>query len=130
MPFLTGIDLSYNAFTEFPTTLFNGYGITTFFLSSQIGRVDGDVTYRCFSKWPDGIEQYAGLLVLKMDYNDIRHIKTFPAKLNYLNILGNDNLSVAIPTDVCTRLMNGTFTMDYETSQKGITGCPALGIEN
>lgn len=130
MPFLTGIDLSYNAFTEFPTTLFNGYGITTFFFSSQFGRVDGDVTYPCFSKWPDGIEQYAGLLVLKMDYNDIRQIRIFPAKLNYLNIVGNDNLSVTIPTDVCTRLINGTFGMEYETSQKGITGCPALGIEN
>lgn len=128
MPFLTGIDLSYNHFKEFPTTLFNGYGITTFFFSSQIG-VKDDTTYRCFTKWPDGIEQYAGLKVLKVDGNDLRVIKTFPTVLNYLAIDNNPNISLTIPSDICARIVSGSFGFVYDTTQTGIKGCTQLGIE-
>lgn len=129
MPFLTGIDLSYNRFTEFPQTLFNGYGITTFFFSSQIGVIDENTTYRCFTKWPSGIEKYNGIKILKMDYNDIRVVPIFPSNLNYLTINDNPNITIEIPDLVCTKIQRGMFQLEYDTTQKGITGCPALEIE-
>lgn len=130
MPFLTGIDLSYNRFTEFPQELFNGYGITTFFLSSQIGIIDENTTYRCFTKWPDGIEKYNGIKILKMDWNDIRVVNNFPSNLSMLSINENPNITMEIPEIVCTRLQMGIFQMEYDTTQTGITGCPVLGIED
>lgn len=132
MPFLTGIDLSMNRFKEFPMNMFNGYGITSFFFSSQIGvsvsSSGKETTYPCFSKWPDGIEQYAGIKVLKMDGNDIRAITTFPSNLNYLAIDNNPNISMNIPPDICALIPSGTFGFVYDRTQTGIKGCPALGI--
>ena len=124
-PFLQGINLNYNSFSEFPEWMFNGYGINQFYFEGQTDKVDGE---RCFKKWPDGIEQYYQLKILKMAGNDIRKVATFPSQLNYLTIDDNPNIDIVIPDDICARIVAGTFYFSYDTTQQYITGCPALGI--
>lgn len=134
MPYLDGVDLSCNHFEEFPNDLFAPQGISKFFFSSQIGILnpgtDKEISYKCFKKWPEGIEKYKSLRELRMDGNDIRLITTFPVLLNVLTIAGNENISMVIPDEICTLIQQGRFMLLYEPWQKGITGCPALGIEN
>lgn len=123
-PYLQGIDMSRNAFTVFPEIMFNGYGINQFYFESQFNE-EGE---RCFTQWPDRIESYQGLKILKMAGNDIRKIKNFPTQLNYLTIDDNPNVQLTIPDDICARIVAGTFYFTFDTTQEYITGCPALGI--
>lgn len=134
LPYLDGIDLSCNRFVEFPYDLFAPQGISKFFFSSQMGILNegsaNEITYKCYTKWPDNIEKYKSLRELHMDGNDIRHVAVFPILLNTLTIAGNDNITIEIPEEICTRIQDGRFLLQYEPWQTGITGCPALGIQN
>lgn len=123
-PYLSGIDMSRNAMKEFPEIMFNGYGINQFYFDAQSDE-NGE---RCFTQWPDRIESYMGLKILKMAGNDIRKIKTFPTQLNYLTIDDNPNIDLTIPDEICARIVAGTFYFGYDTTQTYITGCPELGI--
>ena len=134
MPFLEGVDLSFNRFEEFPESMFAPQGIAKFYFSSQMGVVNegepNETVYCSFKKWPDGIETYNALRELRLDGNDIRHVQTFPMQLDALSINGNENISINIPELICLKIQQGTFKLVYEPWQTGITGCPALGIEN
>lgn len=130
MPYLEGVDLSINRFTEVPVDLFAPQGIANFFFSSQLAPMKNNpkVTYRCMTKWPEGIEKYKSLRELRLDGNDIRKVVNFPILLNILLIQDNENISIEIPEMICEQIVNGTFSLGFETTQKGITGCAPLGI--
>ncbi|MEG2060286.1 MAG: DUF4458 domain-containing protein [Alistipes sp.] len=125
VPFLTGIDFNLNAFAEFPSRMFNGYGIMQLYFENQADRVTGE---RCFKKWPAGIETYAQLKVLRMAGNDIRKIDKFPYGVNFFSIDDNPNIEMVVPDDMCARITGGTLKFVYDRTQLFITGCPALGI--
>lgn len=126
MPYLTGVNVSNNCFSSWPTFFFNGYGIMTFMISDQR---DPETAEKCLTQWPEGMEAYyPGLKQLDISGNDIREIGSFPTTLYYLDIADNPNVSLAIPEDICNDIVNGTFTFIYDQDQTGITGCAALGI--
>lgn len=124
-PYLNGVNLNYNSFKEFPEMLFNSLGINQFWFEGQYDRTTGDKTFRT---WPDGIETYMGLRVLKMAGNDIRKVKTFPSLLNFLTIEDNPNIDMVIDDATCARIVANMFYFTYDKTQEYITGCPELGI--
>lgn len=126
MPYLTGVNVSNNCFSSWPSFFFNGFGIMTFLISDQR---DPETAEKCLTQWPEGMEAYyPGLKQLDISGNDIREIGSFPTTLYYLDIADNPNVSLAIPEDICNDIVNGTFTFIYDQDQTGITGCAALGI--
>lgn len=124
-PYLNGIGLNYNAFSVFPQRLFNGLGIAQFFFEGQADRTTGE---RSFKEWPEGIDTYANLKVLKVAENDIRRVRIFPSMLNTLTIQDNPNIDITIPDAICARILGSTFILGYDKSQQYISGCPQLGI--
>lgn len=119
LPFLTGLSLSQNKFSTFPEMWFNGWGLNTLFFNHQID----DNGNKCFSKWPDGIEEKPALRVLQVAGNDIRTVRSFPIYLNYLDIMDNPNIVIEIPSDIRARIQNGSFKLVCDPDeQEGITG--------
>ncbi len=129
MPYLEGIDLGANHFTDFPKSLFTPQGLSKFYFTSQFA-VQNGVSYRSFKVWPDGIEKLKSLRDLRFDGNDIRFIKEFPTMVTKLSISDNPNISVVIPDEICAKIVGGTFQLGFDVEQSGITGCPQLGIQH
>lgn len=126
MPYLTGVNVSNNCFSSWPTFFFNGYGIMTFMISDQR---DPETAEKCFTEWPEGMEiYYPGLKQLDISGNDIREISSFPTTLYYLDIADNPNVTLEIPETICSAIVDGSFTFIYDQDQTGITGCADLGI--
>ncbi len=123
-PYLQQVDMSKNRFTSFPTRLFSGYSLYTFWFGEQMD-AEGN---KCFKSWPTGIETYTWLKNLKVNGNDIREVPDFPSELYSLDVSGNPNIIMEIPADVCAEITGGTYIFTYDTDQTGITGCDALGI--
>ena len=122
MPYLYGVELSYNHFTEFPWEPTDSQYLTVFAMRGQRDAKTGE---RCFSEWPQGIYNHRGLRGLYLGSNDIRKVDdTISTICYYLDISDNPNI-VFDASDVCYNWMNGSYFLLYDKTQD-IRGCEAM----
>ena len=121
LPYLYGLDISYNAFAEFPWSPLNCSGLTVLAIRCQ-RNADGD---RCLREWPTGIYQHTGLRALFMGSNDLRKIDdTISYMIFNLDISDNPNITFDA-SDICYYWKAGAFNLIYDKTQN-IVGCPEM----
>lgn len=121
LPYLYGIDLSYNAFSEFPYEPLDCASLTVFALRSQRNS-KGE---RTLSEWPTGIYQHFGLRGLYLGSNDLRVVDdTISTLCYYLDISDNPNI-IFDAKDICYAWQVGAYILLYDKSQN-ILNCPIM----
>ena len=113
IPYLYGLDVSYNAFTIFPFEQFDMAGLTVFAIRGQ----RDDKGERCLTEWPTGVYNHVGLRGLYLGSNDIRTVNDKISTLcYYLDISDNPNI-VFDATDVCYEWQVGMYYLIYDKTQ-------------
>lgn len=124
MPYIYGIDVSYNCFSEFPYEPFDGAYITTFGIRHQRDEQGN----RTLKEWPTGIYQSPSMVALYIGSNDLRKIEdTISPYIRILEIKDNPNISIDV-TDVCSYIQYGYYMLIYDKTQD-IRGCDYLDLE-
>lgn len=125
LPYLTGIDLSYNCFEEFPTEPLSISGLVRYFIRYQ----SDEKGNRCLREWPTGLWQHIGLRYFFIGGNDLRKIDdTTPYNLYFFEIADNPNITINV-SDVCDYIYYGYYWLIYDKTQD-IRGCDALELNN
>jgi len=121
MPYLYGVDLSFNRFEDFPLNPLDAEGLTVLAVRSQ----RNEKGERCLRKWPQGIYQHKGLRGLYLGSNDLRVIDdTISTLCYYLDISDNPNI-VFDASDICYAWQVGAYILIYDKTQK-ILNCDAM----
>ncbi len=124
-PFLFGVDLSFNSFSEVPVGPLNCASLTIYVMRSQRDE-DGN---RCLKTWLNNIKTHKGLRGYFIGSNDIRLVKDELSYLIYnFDISDNPNIQIDL-SDVCPYIQAGMYNLYYDRTQD-IRNCPILGIEN
>lgn len=113
IPYLYGLDVSYNAFTIFPFEQFDMAGLTVFAIRGQ----RDDNGERCLTEWPTGVYNHVGLRGLYLGSNDIRTVNDKISTLcYYLDISDNPNI-VFDASYVCYEWQEGMYYLIYDKTQ-------------
>ena len=121
MPYLYGVDFSFNRFEEFPYYVLDAAGLTVLALRSQ----RNEKGERCLREWPQGIYQHVGLRGLYLGSNDLRKIDdTISTLCYYLDISDNPNI-IFDAKDICYAWQVGAYILMYDKTQK-ILNCDAM----
>ena len=113
IPYLYGLDVSYNGFSIFPFEQFDMAGLTVFAIRGQRND-DGE---RCLTEWPTGVYQHVGLRGLYLGSNDIRVVKDVISTLcYYLDISDNPNI-VFDASDICYAWQANAYYLIYDKTQ-------------
>ena len=121
LPYLYGVDLSFNSFSEFPFDPLDSAGLTVLAVRSQRD-ADGK---RCLSEWPTGIGNYRGLRGLYLGSNNLGVINdAISTLIYYLDISDNPNIYFDA-SDICYALSVGAYILIYDKTQE-IVGCSAM----
>lgn len=137
MAFVSGLNLSYNCFTNFPLQAFHLPLLNKLYLTDQIDKVEdnkGNVKeISCLKNWPTGLSTYpayATLRLLDVSNNNIQKIEehTYPTLVSYFSVAGNPNIEMTIPSEVCAKIANGMYTLGFDSNQV-IWGCPVLDLD-
>lgn len=121
IPYLYGIDLSYNCFKEFPYEPLDGAYLTTFGLRHQRDE-QGNRTLKI---WPTGLYTCPSLVAFYVGSNDLRKIEdTISPYLRYFEIKDNPNISIDL-SGVCDYYRLGYNLLIYDKTQD-IRGCDYL----
>lgn len=113
LPYLTGLDISYNTFSQFPYTVLYCQ-LAELRISNQYDRVTGK---KCLKEWPMNIDKQPTLRVLDIHGNDVRNVLNFPVLLNFLDIHDNPNISITVPEVILYRLLTGQFKLLFDENQ-------------
>lgn len=124
-PFLYSVDLSFNAFKEFPFEPLNYTNLTAYALRSQ----RDDNGKRILSDWPDNLLNHRGLRGFYLGGNDYRRIPENPEErisqlIYYFDISDNPNLEFDA-SSICTAWRAGAYFLFYDRTQK-ILNCPQM----
>lgn len=124
IPYLQGIDLSYNCFSKFPTNPLNINRLMAFAIRHQRD-AQGE---RCLKEWPEGINAAGScpnLYWFQIGSNDIRLVEEAPTtKIYMLDIADNPNITIDL-TNVCSAISAGAYLLYYDKTQD-IRGCDIL----
>ena len=121
LPYLYGIDLSYNCFEEFPYEPLDGAYLTTLGLRHQRD-AQGN---RTLKTWPTGLYTCPSLVAFYVGSNDLGKIDdTISPYLRYFEIKDNPNISIDW-SDVCDDYRLGYNLLIYDKTQD-IRGCDYL----
>lgn len=124
IPYLQGIDLSYNCFSKFPTNPLNIDRLMAFAIRHQRD-AQGE---RCLKEWPEGINAAGScpnLYWFQIGSNDIRLVEEAPTtKIYMLDIADNPNITIDL-TNVCSAIRAGAYLLYYDKTQD-IRGCDIL----
>ena len=124
IPYLQGIDLSYNCFSKFPTNPLNIDRLMAFAIRHQRD-AQGE---RCLKEWPEGINAAGScpnLYWFQIGSNDIRLVEEAPTtKIYMLDIADNPNITIDL-TNVCSAISAGAYLLYYDKTQD-IRGCDIL----
>jgi Leucine-rich repeat (LRR) protein len=121
LPYLYGVDFSFNRFSNFPYEPLDCSGLTVFALRSQRD-AEGN---RCLQQWPTGIGNHRGLRGLYLGSNDLRVIDdTISTLIYYLDISDNPNI-VFDASDICYAWSVGAYILIYDKSQN-ILNCSMM----
>ena len=125
LPYLTGIDLSYNSFEKFPTEPLSISGLARYFIRYQSDE-KGD---RCLREWPMGLWQHIGLRYFLIGGNDLRKIDdTMPYNLFIFEIADNPNITINV-SEICDYIYYGYCMLIYDKTQD-IRGCESLDLDD
>ncbi len=121
LPYLYGLDISFNSFAEFPWEPLNCAGLTILALRCQ----RDDYGDRSLREWPTGIYQHTGLRALYLGSNDIRKVEdTISYLIFYLDIADNPNITFDA-SDICYYWKAGAYDLIYDKTQN-IIGCEEM----
>lgn len=124
-PYLYSVDLSFNAFKEFPFEPLNYTNLTAYAVRSQRDN-DGK---RILRDWPDNLLNHRGLRGFYIGGNDYRRIPENPSErisqlIYYFDISDNPNLEFDA-SSICTAWRAGAYFLFYDKTQK-IINCPQM----
>lgn len=121
LPYVYGIEFSYNQFSEFPVAPLNCNSLTVFGIRHQRDE-DGN---RCLRQWPDGLYTCARLMAFFIGSNDLRKIEdTISPYIRIFEIKDNPNISIDL-SGVCPYIQAGQYQLIYDKTQN-IQGCDIL----
>lgn len=122
VPYLYGVDISYNAFTEIPDGILSCKGLTILGVRGQ----RTDAGERCFRTWPATLYQHTGLRAFYAGSNDIRTVtaEQVSTSIFYVEIADNPNINFDA-SGICSAWMSGMYFLYYDRSQN-ITNCEAM----
>ena len=124
LPYLSGLDLSFNSFSEFPVKPLDISRLQRLFVRYQRDK-DGN---RILKEWPTGIYTCPSLSFLCLGGNDLRKIDdTISPNIFYFEIADNPNISIDLSA-VCDYIRLGYYMLVYDVTQD-IRGCDALDLE-
>lgn len=124
LPYLAGMDLSYNRFSSFPTKPLSISTMSRFFIRYQRDE-NGN---RSLKEWPTGLYTCPSMAVFCIGGNDLRKIDDYISPyIMYFEIADNPNISIDLST-VCDYIYAGYYTLLYDKTQD-IRGCDALELE-
>ena len=124
LPYLSGIDLSYNSFSKFPTSPLGISTLQQFHIRHQRDE-NGN---RCLREWPTGLYTCPSLFYFTIGSNDLRKIEdTISPYIRMFEIKDNPNISIDL-TDVCDYIAAGLYMLVYDKTQD-IRGCSILDLE-
>ena len=125
LPYLTGLDLSYNRFSEFPTAPLSISSLQRFIIRHQ----RDDKGNRCLKEWPTGIYRCPSLAIFCIGSNDIGKVEdTISPYISYLEVADNPNITLDV-SDVCDYIAVGYYQLFYDKTQD-IRGCSALELDD
>ena len=125
LPYLYGLDLSGNSFTNFPYGPLNVSRLTIMLIRNQ-RNAEGVRTLRT---WPTGLYTCPSLRAFYIGGNDLRKIDDTISYMIYIfEIIDNPNISIDV-SDVCPYIKAGRYQLIYNRTQD-IRGCDALNIVN
>ena len=118
MPFLYGVDISNNRFTEVPTGPMDAATLTVYAVRSQRDE-NGN---RLLRKWPSNISLCPSLRQFCIGGNDLRKITdTISPYVIVFEIKDNPNISLNL-SNVCNMIKAGAYLLIYDPEQD-IRGC-------
>ena len=121
LPYLYGVDLSFNSFKEFPYEPLDAADLTVLAVRSQRDANGA----RCLREWPSGIGNHKGLRGLYLGSNDLRKIDdTISTLIYYLDISDNPNI-IFDASDICYAWQVGAYILIYDKSQN-ILNCDVM----
>ncbi|MCL1624817.1 DUF4458 domain-containing protein [Bacteroides caecicola] len=121
IPYLQGIDLSYNSFSKFPTEPLNVSQLRAIAIRHQ----RDDKGERCLREWPEGITTCPSLYQFQIGSNDIRKVEEVMTPYIYvLDIADNPNITIDL-SGVCSAISQGLYYLFYDKTQD-IRGCDIL----
>ncbi len=121
LPYLYGLDISYNSFASFPWEPLNCATLTIMAIRCQ----RNDEGERCLREWPEGLYQHIGLRAFYIGSNDIRKVNdTISYLIYYLDIADNPNITFDA-SDICYYWQAGAFSLMYDKTQN-IIGCEEM----
>ncbi len=121
LPYLYGLDVSYNSFAKFPWEPLNCSGLTVFAIRCQRDAKGA----RCLREWPEGIANHTGLRAFMIGSNDLREVNDTISYLIYnLDISDNPNITFDA-SDICYYWQAGAYSLIYDKTQN-IIGCDAM----
>lgn len=121
LPYLYGVELSYNRFDSFPWEPLDSFYLTV--LSVRCQRDENGE--RCLSEWPTGIYNHTGLRALYLGSNNLGKIDdTISYLIYYLDISDNPNI-IFDASDICSSIASGAYMLIYDQTQE-IRNCDIL----
>ena len=124
LPYLSGLDLSFNSFAEFPLKPLDISRLQRYFVRYQRDK-EGN---RILKDWPTGLYQCPSLTYFCVGGNDLRKIEdTISPYILFFEIADNPNISIDL-SSVCDYIRMGYYMLVYDITQD-IRGCDALNLE-
>lgn len=125
LPYLTGLDLSYNSLSEFPYAPLSISSLQRLIIRHQRD-ANGN---RCLKEWPEGVSRCPSLAILCLGSNDIRKVNdVISPYISYLEIADNPNITIDV-SSVCDYIAAGYYMLFYDKTQD-IRGCSILDLED
>ena len=113
MPYLYGVELSYNQFSEFPWEPLDSQYLTVFAIRGQ----RNDKGERCLEEWPTGLYNHRGLRGFYIGSNNLGKIEdTISTLIYYLDISDNPDI-VFDASDICYAHQVGAYYLIYDKTQ-------------
>jgi hypothetical protein len=113
MPYLYGVELSYNKFKSFPWEPLDSQYLTVFAIRGQ----RDDEGRRCLSEWPTGLYNHRGLRGFYIGSNNLGKIDDIISTLiYYLDISDNPEI-IFDASDICYAAQAGAYYLIYDKTQ-------------
>ena len=113
MPYMYGVELSYNQFSTFPWEPLDSQYLTVFAIRGQ--RDENGA--RCLSEWPTGLYNHRGLRGFYIGSNNLGKIEdTISTLIYYLDISDNPEI-VFDASDICYAYQAGAYYLIYDKTQ-------------
>ena len=113
MPYMYGVELSYNQFSSFPWEPLDSQYLTVFAIRGQRDKNGA----RCLSEWPTGLYNHRGLRGFYIGSNNLGKIQdTISTLIYYLDISDNPEI-IFDASDICYAYQVGAYYLIYDKTQ-------------